>query len=185
MSHLDLRLVNRRFAVSGLVVSAAGIATPRRLQGRAITQRGMAGGGLVQLEEGNAAFSIIASRVSIAGQGDVLVGSIKWVDETAGHEFISTTIDAYDMLHSPEEGAELRRIAGMMRLNAEGAYPFVLNVLDAGAPGSGRDTLALIVGDGAVKGENATPASGFGFSYAVAGPVIGDVQDVNFELGAI
>jgi hypothetical protein len=175
--------VNRRYAIGGMAAAAAGLALPSRFQGRAITQRGMAGGGLVRLESGDAAFSVLASRVLIEGQDDVIVGSIKWVDESAGFDFASTTISEYEVLESPEEGGELRRIIGMMRLNEKEDYPFSINVLDAGDPGSGLDSIALIVGDGATTDGDATPISGLGFSYAAAGEVIGDVQDVDFEFG--
>ncbi len=175
--------VNRRYAIGGMAAAAAGLALPSRYQGRAITQRGMAGGGLVRLESGDAAFSVVASRVTSEGQEDVIAGSVRWVDQPAGLAFVSTAITEYEVLESPEEGGELRRIVGMMRLNEQEEYPFSINVLDAGDPGSGLDSIALIVGDGATTNGDATPAAGLGFSYAAAGEVIGDVQDVTFEIG--
>lgn len=183
MRHQAEARVNRRLAVGAMAAGAAGLAWPSQQRGRAITQRGVAGGGIIQLENGEAEFSVFASRVTFADDEEVIVGSIEWVDTSAGFAFVSTAVELYEDLESPEEGGELRRVAGVMRLNDEADYPFVFNVLDAGAPGAGRDSAALIVGEDAVIDGNASPVETDGFNYAAAGSIVGDVQVVSFDMG--
>ena len=70
-----------------------------------------------------------------------------------------------------------------MVVNDADAYPFVMTLIDAGLPGSGLDSVALVVGDGVTTGEGVTPVAGLGFSYVASGAiVIGDLQDVEFEI---
>ena len=49
-----------------------------------------------------------------------------------------------------------------MRDDAGGEYPFELELIDVGLPGSGKDTVVLTVGNGARTSENATPAQRIG-----------------------
>jgi hypothetical protein len=177
--------LNRRFAIGAIAVAAAGLALPRMAQIRPILQRGMVGGGLAQFEESEAQFSVFASRISSSdGNPDVIAGSVLWHDAPSGYLLTSTTVTDYEMLESAAHEGVTRRISGTMRLNDGEVYPFVLNVTDAGPPASGLDSVALIVGDGAEVDDHATPATGFGFSYAAAGPiVVGDVQEVDIDLG--
>ena len=110
----------------------------------------------------------------------MVVGSIIWVDEEATMTLRSTAITEYIVPEvQPEQGTS-RQITGTMSVDGEGEYPFELEVIDVDLPGSGKDTVDLKVGDGARTSENATPASGSGFSYAASGTVVtGDIQELD------
>lgn len=175
--------MNRRYAIGALAAGAAGLVIPGQVQIRAITQRGMVGGGLARFDSSEAEFSIFASRFTLPDVAqDIVVGHVLWHDAKAEITFASTDVSGYDLIETAAGEGETRRIIGTMRVNEGEQYPFVLNVTDAGRPGEGLDSVALIVGAGV---ENAaSPAAGDTFSYAAAGPiVIGDVQDVELEIG--
>ena len=161
---------------------AAGLALPLR-QSRTVIQRGMVGGGLVQLEQGEANFSFFVSRLIFSDDTEVVVGSVIWVDGAAGVTLCSTAITQYIVLpEQPGQGVS-RRLIGTMSVDDEGQYPFEMLVVDADLPGSGKDTTDLNVGDGARTSENATPASGLGFSYAASGTVAsGDIQELDLQI---
>jgi hypothetical protein len=177
-----LTLIDRRMAIGGALVGAAGLALPSR-QSRVLTQRGMVGGGLLQLEQGEANFSLFVSRLIFSDDTVVVVGSVIWVDEAAGATLRSTAITEYIVPPEEPEQGVLRRILGTMSVNDEGEYPFEFVVVDADLPGSGKDTVDLNVGDGARTSENATPASDSGFSYMAAGAVVtGDIQELDLVI---
>jgi hypothetical protein len=113
----------------------------------------------------------------------VVVGSVIWVDGAAGVSMRSTTITEYIVPQvEPEEGV-LRQITGTMSVDGEGDYPFDMEVVDADLPGAAADTVVLNVGDGARASENATPASGLGYSYMATGTVVtGDIQELDLEI---
>ena len=100
----------------------------------------MVGGGLVQFEQGEANFSLFVSRMIFSGdEPEVVVGSVLWVDGTAGLTLRSTAITEYIVPEvQPEQGVS-RHIIGTMSVNDEGEYPFELEVIDADLPGSGKD----------------------------------------------
>ncbi len=173
------RSMDRRHVLGALALPAVALALPQMQRGRAITLRGMVGGGIVDVENGEAQFSVFASRLTVDDGDEVVLGSVRWVDANAGVELQSAAILAYDVLPGPAEGGELRRVTGLMRDSHDAEYPFVLNLLDAGGPGEASDSVALVVGDGAFDAAG-TPAAGLGFTYAVAGTVRGDLQDVDF-----
>jgi len=176
-------LTDRRMAIGGGLALAAGLALPLR-QSRTVTQRGMVGGGLVRLAQGEANFSLFVSRLIFSEDDtEVVVGSIIWVDTAAGLTLRSTAITQYLVPPvQPVQGTS-RQIFGTMSVNDEGEYPFALEVVDTDLPGSAKDTVDLKVGDGTPAGENATPTSGLGFSYAVSGTVvIGDIQELDLGI---
>jgi hypothetical protein len=176
-------VTDRRMAIGGALALGAGLALPRR-QSRTVTQRGMVGGGLVQSEQGQANFSLFVSRLIFsADESEVVAGSVLWVDGAAGLTLRSTGITEYIVPPVEPEGGVLRQIIGTMSANDEGEYPFEMEVVDADLPGSGNDTVVLKVGDGARASDNATPASGLGFSYAATGTVVaGDIQELDLEI---
>ena len=175
--------IDRRMAIGGVLAAATGLALPRR-QSRIITQRGMVGGGLVRFEQGEANFSLFVSRLIFSeDDAEVVVGSVLWVDGAAGFSLRSTAIAEYIVPPVEPEGGVLRQIIGTMSANDDGDYPFEMEVVDADLPGSGNDTVVLKVGDGARASDNATPASGLGFSYAATGMVVtGDIQELDLEI---
>jgi hypothetical protein len=177
-----LRVIDRRMAIGGALAGAAGMALPFR-QGKPVTQRGMVGGGLAQLGEGEANFSLFASRMIVAeGLPEVFVGSIVWVDDQAGLRLKSTAISAYAASQDQPEQGQSRQILGMMSVDGDGEYPFALVATDAGLPGDGPDSVSLTVGDGALT-EGATPATGYGFRYMVSGELVsGDIQEIGISI---
>ena len=186
MTTAEFGVTDRRMAIGGALALAAGLALPRR-QSRTVTQRGMVGGGLVQSEQGEANFSLFVSRLIFsADEAEVVVGSVLWVDGAAGLSLRSTAITEYVVPPVEPEGGVLRQIIGTMSANDQGDYPFEMEVVDADLPGSGNDTVVLKVGDGARASDNATPASGLGFSYAATGTVVtGDIQELDLEIDLV
>jgi hypothetical protein len=177
-----LGVINRRMAIGGALVGAAGLALPHR-QGRPVIQRGMVGGGLAQFEQGEANFSVFASRLIFAEDEVVVLGSVLWVDETVGLALRSTAITEYIVPEVQPEQGQSRHILGMMSVNDEGEYPFELELIDADLPGTGVDMAILTVGEGARTGQNATPVSDPGFSYTANGTVVtGDIQLIGIEV---
>lgn len=188
MAMSRLRSIDRRMAIGAGLVSAAGLALPfRQSQGRVVTQRGMAGGGLVQFDRGEANFSLFASRLIFEDEKlEVVAGSVLWTDAPAGLSMESVEVTGYNVPEDQPALGQSRQIIGMMSVNGEDEYPFELVVIDAGAPGSGPDTVTLTVGDGARAGDNATPVAGMGFSYLATGPVsTGDVQEIAFVIDTV
>ena len=147
----------------------------------------MAGGGQVQFDRGEANFSLFASRLIFAVEKlEVVAGSVLWADGPAGLLMESIEVTGYNVPADQPAQGQSRQIIGIMSVNGAGEYPFELVVVDAGAPGSGTDTVTLVVGDGIRTGENATPVTGMGFSYLAAGPVIpGDVQEIDFAIDPV
>lgn len=176
--------LNRRAAVGGGLAGIAGLASPAvgTARGRAIIQRGMVGGGRVRLAQGEADFSVFASRLIIDDEDPGSVrGSVRWVDAAADLSMHSVRISDYQDLELPPRQGEGRRITGVMRVSGAGEQPFVLDVIDAGAPGSGRDTVEFTVGARDRAGDDA--AGNAGFRYRAEGAIVsGDVQAVEFEI---
>jgi len=176
-------LIDRRMAIGGALIGAAGLAVPSR-QSRIVTQRGMVGGGLARFEQGEASFSLLASRLIFSGNDpEVVIGSIIWVDKGAKLTLRSTAITAYIVPEVQPKDGVLRRIIGTMSVNGKGEYPFELAVTDVDLPGSGKDLVVLNVGDGARTSQNATPASDLGFTYMANGMVArGDIQEIDAKI---
>ncbi len=179
--------IDRRLALGGGLAAAAGLAWPKaQIRRRVVTQRGIAGGGTVAVEGGEAHFSLVASSFTLseddgeAGE-EIFSGSVSWVDSHAGITLESTAITLYENLNLDQ--GEGRRIRGMMGGGGDGPEPFVLDVIARGDPGSAEDELSLVVGVAAGVDGAATPEGGFGFSYSAAGAIsAGDVQNVDVEI---
>ena len=182
MTTSGLGVIDRRMAIGGALAGAAGLALPHR-QSRTVIQRGMVGGGLVQFEQGEANFSVFASRLIFAEDEVVVLGSVLWVDEDGwAHVEKHRDHGIHRAGVQPEQG-QSRHILGTMSVNDEGEYPFELELIDADLPGTGADMAILKVGEGARTGENATPASDPGFSYTANGTVVtGDIQLIGIEV---
>jgi hypothetical protein len=181
-----VRLIDRRMAIGGALAGVAGLALPSR-QSRVLTQRGMVGGGSVQIEQREANFSLFVSRMIFPGDDpEVVVGSIIWVDDARQLSLRSTEITEYIVPEVEPEKGVLRRIFGTMRDDTtQDEYPFELEIVDVDLPGTGKeqDTVVLKVGNGARTSETATPGSGIGFSYSADGTVAtGDIQELDLEI---
>jgi hypothetical protein len=186
MTAPDLALIDRRMAIGGALAGVAGLALPSR-QSRVLTQRGMVGGGSVQIEQREANFSLFVSRMIFPGDDpEVVVGSIIWVDDARQLSLRSTEITEYIVPEVEPEKGVLRRIFGTMRDDTtQDEYPFELEIVDVDLPGTGKeqDTVVLKVGNGARTSETATPGSGIGFSYSADGTVAtGDIQELDLEI---
>jgi hypothetical protein len=182
MTTSRLGLIDRRMAIGGALAGVAGLALPRR-QSRTVTQRGIAGGGLVQFEQGEASFSLFVARLIFSEDEVAVLGSVLWTDEAHELTLRSTAITEYVVPEVQPEQGVLRRIFGTMRDDAGGEYPFELELIDADLPGSGKDTVVLKVGNGARTSENATPTSELGFSYMASGTLAtGDIQLIGIEV---
>ena len=180
MTSIGSGTVNRRLAIGAAGAVAAGWALPGQLRARVVTQRGMIGGGALQLEQGQVDFSVFASRLTFDEGNDIILGSIRWVDAGGGVTLASTRITEYDVLESGE--GELRQIRGTMSANGEGEHPFIMDVLDLGAPGAGVDTVTLNVGASAVAAGATPTADTTGFGYTATGALAaGDLQDVDIS----
>lgn len=177
-------VITRRFALGAVAAGAVGIAMPRQVQVRAIIQRGVFGGGLAGFENGEAQFSLFASKFTFDDQGpDIVIGSVVWIDGSSGQTFVSTEVTDYEAVESTTKLDEVRTIRGMMRVDDADEYPFTLTVTDGGLPGTGVDAVALIVGSGAEGDGGATVAPSGAFTYAVAGTVIvGDLQGIDVDI---
>ncbi len=177
-------VVNRRFAIGGMVAATAALVIPGQVTIRAITQRGMVGGGLVKVEGREAQFSLFASRFTfVDDRSDVVVGSIHWSDPEGGYTLSGDDVSVYEIVDAAPERGEVRRIEGTMKVNDGESYPFTMTLIDAGLPGSGLDSIALVVGEGATTSKEATPGAGTGVIYVASGAVvIGDLQDVDMEI---
>jgi hypothetical protein len=179
--------MGRRSAVAGALAGATVLALPRRASGgRAIVQRGIVGGGRVEFGEGAADFSLFASRLNFEWETrEVIVGSVLWIDVSTGSVFRSTSVADYIVPENqPAQGAS-RQIVGMMSVDGEGDYPFVLDVIDAKVSESGQDSVSLKLGEAVRGAGGATPAAGVGFRYTAAGPVAaGDIQELDIEINS-
>ena len=177
--------LNRRAAIGTGLAGLAGLAwSPvEGLRRRAIIQRGIVGGGRVRAAQGEADFSVFASRMIVNGEEPGRVrGSVHWIDTATGLSMRSVRIADYQDLELPPKQGEGRRIIGQMRVAGKGQQPFVLEVVDAGDPGSGRDTVVLTIGTATQSGDDAT-ADGSRFRYRADGVIVsGDVQAVELEL---
>lgn len=184
MSLIGTTFARRSALVVGLAFVAIALAWPASTDARPILQRGVAGGGTVELEEGAAIvadLSLFASALNVPdADADFVVGSVRWV-ESGGLVLESLEVTACIAMAEREDGREVR---GTMSVNGAGSYQFVLRVIDAGPPGSGFDSVDLVVG-GAIEEDAATPTTlrRRGFSYSAAGPVIGgDFENLSIDL---
>jgi hypothetical protein len=177
-----LGVIDRRMAIGSALAGAAGLALPSR-QSRTVTQRGMVGGGLVQFDQGEANFSVFASRLIFAEDEVAVLGSVLWVDATVGLTLRSGAITDYIVPEVQPEQGQSRLILGRMRVNDADESPFELELIDVDLPGTGVDMVMLTVGEDARTSATATPTSGAGFSYVAHGTVVtGDLQLIGIEV---
>jgi hypothetical protein len=176
---------HRRSGIARRSVLAAGIgamalavpAAPARAI-RTILQRGMSGGGLAQLDGGEAPrlanFGLFASALQLPEGTLLVLGTINWLE--AGTDLQLQSIEVTQCIPIPNrsDGAEVR---GRMMVNGEGNYPFVIRAIDGGRPGSALDRIELEVNTAAAREGAQVPASDDEFVYEAAGNLVaGDFQ---------
>lgn len=138
---------------------------------------GIAGGGVIEVEGGEATFSVFGSRFEVEGQDEPLVfGNLIWADAN-GVRLESSEVTDY----GPVEGEEnARKMMGFLTMDGKGRHPFTLELVDNGGPGEGRDRLTLTV-QASDDGDGATPAAGEPV-YAAEGEIAaGDLALLDFE----
>lgn len=128
---------------------------------------GFTGGGAVQTPIGTVQASFCGNKVPLKGGKQTVVGgALAWSDPAwhgTGLQLQSTQIASYG--HLP--GTTVRELVGFATANGAGRHRFVLHALDAGEPGSGKDTVKLIVSG--VSGGGAAPA---GPHYVAGGRLV-------------
>jgi hypothetical protein len=177
------RPISRRLAAGAMLATAAGLALPLETLAVVIIQRGITGGGYLQLERGEATFSLFASRMIFDEEKrEVILGRVLWEDMPNGPKLTSTRITDYEVRDS--DVGEARRIRGFMTVGDDAReLPFTLDVVDVAFPGAGQDTVVLTVGDGAGTAEPGTPVPSYGYSYTASGILnAGDIEDVDFTV---
>lgn len=148
------------------------------LQGWGIVLKGIDGGGNVSTGNRDVHFSIFATHVfpESDDSGPTVIGQVHWTETDADGSVMtleSVSVDEYGWIDDVEGGRWLR---GTMSVDGEGDFPFFLRAVDAGAPGSGADTVELMVGSAIEGHEDAS------FGYQLAGELnAGDLQILDFE----
>jgi hypothetical protein len=143
------------------------------------TLLGIAGGGAVSTDAGDAHLSLMATNITSddpEATAPLTVGQVHWwapVDGGAPILLESTVVEEYGPMPDNDSG---RVIRGLISVNGEGEYPFVVRAIDGGLTGEAVDYVEIQVGD-AVEG-----TSGTGFTYAAEGPLTsGDVHLIAIE----
>lgn len=181
--------MNRRLAIGGGLAAAAGWAAPRpQVRSRVITQRGVAGGGLVKFAAGEARFALFASRLTTTEDGvesePIFLGRLRWRDDSVGVALESVRITNYENLRLTT--GEGRRVEGVLDAGESGEQPFLLEAR-FDLPESQPDQITFLVG-AAIEGA-ATPGASLGFTYAAAGNVDGSFADaeslIDLETGEV
>ena len=170
-------IASRRAAVAGLAGFIAGstlpVSTTQAAPRPAIkfTGGGVAGGGLVKWNDGEAQLSLFLTRFNPESGFPIFVGRVQWVD--TGKSLLFETLEIQD--YGPVAGQPNARAAiGRLTVNGSGNHPFRIQVVDAGQPGSGLDTISFEVG-----------AEGDSLRYSASGNLaVGDFEllTFNFEL---
>ena len=179
---LDVGAIDRRLAIGGGLAAAAGLTVPRmQVRSRVITQRGVAGGGLVQFAEGEARFALFASSMTTEDDGaesqPLFLGRVRWVDGSVGVTLESVRVTNYENLGLAV--GEGRRVEGVVDAGDAGEQPFLLDVT-FDSPESQPDQVTFRVG-AAIEGD-ATPGADAGYTYAAEGEIVGDVTDADFAV---
>ena len=173
-----LEMPRRKVVAAGLAALAMAVPLAPKVAARIMLIRGMAGGGLVQLEGGDeprlANLSLFASAMQLPEGTSVVTGSIRWFEAGGGLRLETTEVISCVPMEDRPDGAEIR---GRMKVNGEGDYPFVVNVMDTDAPGAGRDAIRIEVNGPRAREGVKVAASDDEFLYeAAAALVAGDFQ---------
>ena len=181
MERRDGTQIDRRLAIGGLA-AAAGLPLLRtQALRRVITQRGVAGGGVARFADGEAEFSLAASRLTATEDGvegePVFLGRLRWADGSVGLTLESVRITNYENLGLAE--GEGRRIEGVVDTGESGEQSFLMETR-FDLPDSQPDKVTFRVGSAIAGG--ATPEAAAGYSYVAEGEVSGDFTDADFAI---
>jgi hypothetical protein len=136
---------------------------------------GFAGGGAVATPSGRAQASFFGTKLPVPGQGHLIQGGLVWSDpawQGTGLRLVSTRLKSYKRL----PGSQVRELRGLASANGQGSHAFVLRVQDVGAPGSGSDTVSLVV-----SGLTAGGAGGSAGQYTATGHLAEGDASTNFQ----
>lgn len=153
---------------------AAPDATPLAGSDRRID--GVAGGGILDHMGAEVPFSLMAFSVPGSDGTQVIGGALHLVDRSVlNHpvEIDATEIVSLALLSARSTAG--RQLTGFGTLNGHGHYPFMLQVEDLGAPGSGEDTFDLVFGEDAtpfLSGEETSGCDCGGPGYRIRSNVV-------------
>jgi hypothetical protein len=136
---------------------------------------GFAGGGAVETPTGRAQASFFGTKLPVAGQGHLIQGGLVWSDpawQDTGLQLVSKRLQSYKRL----SGSQVRELRGLATANGQGSHAFVLRVQDVGGPGSGSDTVSLVVSGLAAGG-----AGGSAGQYTATGHLVEGDASSNFQ----
>lgn len=176
--HVFQALPRRRVLAAGLGALALAAPAARPAAARTILQRGMSGGGMAQLEGSDeprlANFGIFASAVQLPEGESLVLGRLQWVEAGTDLQIQSIEVTQCKPMEDEADGAEVR---GRVQVNGEGDYPFVVRVLDSGAPGSALDRMEIEVNTDLAREGVTGDLPDDAFEYVAAGNLVaGDVQ---------
>lgn len=177
-THFSGSVGRRGVLAAGLGTLLSTIPAAAQISGRLILQRGMSGGGLAQLDGGQAPrlanFGLFASAVQLPEGTTLVLGAIQWLEAGTDLQLQSIEVSRCVPLPNRSDGAEVR---GRMRVNGEGDYPFVIRAYDGGRPGSALDRIEVEVNTEAAREGAANAASDDAFIYEATGVLVaGDLQ---------
>lgn len=174
--------VSRRGALALGAAASALLLGPRSASASIRTGGGIAGGGWVRWETGEAQLSVFGSRFSDdETDAPVIFGSLLWAD-ASGFTLTSEGIDSYGSI---EPAATTRELKGFLR-NSDGdtLHAFTLTMVDGGGPGEKLDTISLAVGPALAAEDETSPAAAVSPATAVisveATLEVGDLQLLTF-----
>lgn len=186
-AHSRRSIARRGVLAAGIGALALAVPRPPDAAARVILQRGMSGGGLVQLEGSEeprlANFGLFASSVQLPEGTTLVLGAIQWSE--AGTDLQLQSLDVAQCIPSSDR-ASTAEVRGRMQVNGEGDYPFVIWATDGGRPGSALDLIEIQVNTSAALDGAETQPSDDTFVYQAAGNLIaGDFQwviaDINVD----
>jgi hypothetical protein len=177
----------RKTVTAGAVAALATVLGAREVDARFVRMRGVTGGGLAKIDNGQepglANFSILASAFQMPEGGTVFVGLVHWIEAGTGLTLKSTEISACVGFGEHPGG---RRVTGRMTVNGEGDYPFEVRTIDDGDPGTGRDTIELEVNGATVGDEIPLEVTLSEGTYAASARLVaGDFQLLNFDMDSV
>src|SRR5215217_7232176 len=145
-------LARRRVLAAGLGAIALATIGSRDASARTILQRGMSGGGLVQIEGSEeprlANYGLFASSMQLPEGTTLVLGAMQWLE--AGTDLQLQSIEVTQCIPSNDR-ASAAEVRGRMQVNGEGDYPFVIWATDGGRPGSALDRIEIEVNTSAAR----------------------------------